>query len=207
MLHPPQPGIVGYVLGGPVVAAAGLIAGAAVVVMLSAVLGGHDPRSPFVRLMLIVCVITGRRPGDYLPPMSPPPETKLAAGPPAITQSDRMPLQFTEYISGEYVTLPVVRAVVAGCPDNSVMSQALRDSPFVCAPFLALTQRPFCPFPSFRRTGCVRWVAALGAWMRMRSGRPVGTCWLGMRHLSPGRRGAARRRAPGTGACARGAGG
>ena len=26
MLHPPQPGIVGYVLGGPVVAAAGLIA-------------------------------------------------------------------------------------------------------------------------------------------------------------------------------------
>jgi hypothetical protein len=73
--------------GGPVVAAAGLIAatvaGAAVVVMLSAMLGGHDPRSPFVRLILIVCVITGRRPGDYLPPMSPPPETKLAAGPPA----------------------------------------------------------------------------------------------------------------------------
>ena len=59
----------------PVVAAAGLIAatvvGAAVVVMLSAVLGGHDPRSPFVRLMLIVCVITGRRPGDYLPPDEP----------------------------------------------------------------------------------------------------------------------------------------
>jgi xanthosine utilization system XapX-like protein len=55
----------------PVVAAAGLIAatvmGAAVVVMLSAVLGGHDPRSPFVRHMLIVCVITGRRPGDYAP--------------------------------------------------------------------------------------------------------------------------------------------
>jgi hypothetical protein len=92
-----------------------------------------------------------------------------------------MPLQLTEYISGEYVTLPVVPAVVAGCPDNSVMSQALRDSPFVCAPFLALIQRPFCPFPSFRRTGCVRWVATLGAWMRMRSGRPIGTCWLGMR--------------------------
>ena len=55
----------------PVVAAAGRIAatvaGAVVVVMLPAVLGGHDPRSPFVRLMLIVCVITGRRPGDYLP--------------------------------------------------------------------------------------------------------------------------------------------
>ncbi len=89
---------VGYVLGGPVVSAPGLIAatvaGTAVVGMLSAVLGGHDPRSPFVHLMLIVCVITGRRPGDYLPPMSPPPETKLAAGhpPPAITQSDRMPL-------------------------------------------------------------------------------------------------------------------
>ncbi len=72
MLHPPQPGArSGYVLGGPVVATAGLIAasvaGAAVVVMLSAIPGGHDPRSPFVRLMLIVCVITGRRPGDYLP--------------------------------------------------------------------------------------------------------------------------------------------
>ena len=67
-----SPGIVGYLLGGPVVAAAGLIAatvvGAAVVAMLSAMLGGHDPRSPFVRLILIVCVITGRRPGDYLPP-------------------------------------------------------------------------------------------------------------------------------------------
>jgi len=57
--------------GGPVVAAAGLIAapvaGAPVVVMLSAMPGGHDPRSPFVRLILIVCVITGHRPGDYLP--------------------------------------------------------------------------------------------------------------------------------------------
>jgi hypothetical protein len=61
------------------------------------------------------------------------------------------------------------------------MSQALRDSPFVCAPFLALTRRLFCPFPSFRRTNCIRWVATLGAWMRMRSGRPIGTCWLGMR--------------------------
>jgi hypothetical protein len=40
-------------------------------VMLSAMLGGHDPRSPFVRLMLIVCVITGRRPRDYLPPDEP----------------------------------------------------------------------------------------------------------------------------------------
>ena len=44
-------GSAGYVLGGPVVAAAGLIAapvvGAAVVVMLPAMLGGHDSRSPF----------------------------------------------------------------------------------------------------------------------------------------------------------------
>ena len=36
--------------------------------MLVAMLGGRDSRSPFVRLMLIICVITGRRPGDYLPP-------------------------------------------------------------------------------------------------------------------------------------------
>ena len=38
MLHPPQPGIAGYVPGGPVVAAveliAAIVAGAAVVVML-----------------------------------------------------------------------------------------------------------------------------------------------------------------------------
>jgi hypothetical protein len=43
---------------------------AAVAVMLSVMLGGRDPRSPFVRLRLIICVITGRRPGDYLPSMS-----------------------------------------------------------------------------------------------------------------------------------------
>lgn len=65
-------GSTGYALGGPVIAAAGLLAaavvGAAVVVMLSAMLGGRDPRSPFDRLMLIICVITGRRPDDYLPP-------------------------------------------------------------------------------------------------------------------------------------------
>ena len=52
------------------------------------VLGGHDPRSPFVRLMLILCVITGRRPGDYLPPMSPP----RAPGPGARCQR-RWPLR------------------------------------------------------------------------------------------------------------------
>jgi hypothetical protein len=62
---------IGYALGGPVVAIAGLIAvavvGAALAVMLSAMLGGRDPRTPFVRLMLVICVITGRRPGEYLP--------------------------------------------------------------------------------------------------------------------------------------------
>jgi hypothetical protein len=67
-------GSIGYVVGGPVVAAAGLIAavglGAAITVTLWAMFGGHDPRSPFVRLMLIICVITGRRPEDYLPPTS-----------------------------------------------------------------------------------------------------------------------------------------
>jgi hypothetical protein len=41
--------------------------GVTLVVILSAMLGGRDPRTPFVRLMLIICVITGRRPEDYLP--------------------------------------------------------------------------------------------------------------------------------------------
>lgn len=66
-------GAVGYVLGGPAVAAAGLVAAAvvacAIVVVLRSVLfGGSDPRSPFVRFMLVTCVLTGRPPGDYLPP-------------------------------------------------------------------------------------------------------------------------------------------
>jgi hypothetical protein len=64
------------VLGGPVAAAAAAsaVVGVVVVVMLSVVLGRRDPRSPFVRLMLIICVITGRRPEDYrvrAPPGSP----------------------------------------------------------------------------------------------------------------------------------------
>jgi hypothetical protein len=46
------------------------IVAAAIVVMLSAMLGGRDPRSPFERLMLVICVITGRRPGDHLPSVS-----------------------------------------------------------------------------------------------------------------------------------------
>jgi hypothetical protein len=62
---------VGFVLGGPVVAVVRLMAfaivGVTLAVILSAMLGGRDPRTPFVRLMLIICVITGRRPGDYLP--------------------------------------------------------------------------------------------------------------------------------------------
>jgi hypothetical protein len=80
------------VLGGPVVAAAGRIAavvvGAAVVVML----GGHDPRSPFVRLMLIVCVISGRRPGEYLPPDEPTAGNEASRGATRNHASDRMPL-------------------------------------------------------------------------------------------------------------------
>jgi hypothetical protein len=64
-------GSIGYVLGAPMVAVAGLtaVAGlvAALAITLWAMFGGHDPRSPFVRLMLVICVMTGRRPGDYLP--------------------------------------------------------------------------------------------------------------------------------------------
>lgn len=62
---------VGYVLRGPVVAAAVLAAvlvACALVVLRSVLLGDSDPRSPFVRFMLLTCVLTGRPPGDYLPP-------------------------------------------------------------------------------------------------------------------------------------------
>jgi hypothetical protein len=64
---------VGYALGGPAVVAAGLaavavVACAIVVVLRSVLFGGSDPRSPFVRFMLLTCVLTGRSPGDYLPP-------------------------------------------------------------------------------------------------------------------------------------------
>jgi hypothetical protein len=31
-------------------------------------LGGGERRSPFTRFMLLVCVLTGRPPGEYLPP-------------------------------------------------------------------------------------------------------------------------------------------
>jgi hypothetical protein len=63
-----------HAFGRPMAAAVGLMAAAVVtavvVVMLVAMLGGRDRRSPFERLALIICVITGRRPGDYLPPAS-----------------------------------------------------------------------------------------------------------------------------------------
>ena len=65
-------GAAGYALGGPAMAAAALaaavIAVCAVIVLRSVLLGGSDPRSPFVRFMLLTCVLTGRPPGDYLPP-------------------------------------------------------------------------------------------------------------------------------------------
>jgi hypothetical protein len=67
-------GAAGYVLRGPAVAAAGLAAAVlvacAIVVLRSVLLGGSDPRSPFVRFMLLTCVLTGRPPGDFLPPDS-----------------------------------------------------------------------------------------------------------------------------------------
>jgi hypothetical protein len=64
-------GSAGYALGGPVLAAAGFMAVvllcAAIAIVLSAMLGRSDLRSPFERLMLLICVVTGRRPRDYLP--------------------------------------------------------------------------------------------------------------------------------------------
>jgi hypothetical protein len=64
-------GSAGYAFGGPVLAifvivAAGVL-GIAAAVVLSAVLSNRDPRSPFERLMLILCVLLSRPPGTYLP--------------------------------------------------------------------------------------------------------------------------------------------
>jgi hypothetical protein len=63
---------VGYLLHGPVAAsvalAAVVLAVCAVAVLRPVLLGDSDPRSPFVRFMLLVCVLIGRPPGDYLPP-------------------------------------------------------------------------------------------------------------------------------------------
>lgn len=47
-------------------AAAAVVACAIVVVLRSVLFGGSDPRSPFVRFMLLTCVLTGRPPGDCL---------------------------------------------------------------------------------------------------------------------------------------------
>jgi hypothetical protein len=62
----------GYVLRGPAMAAAGLaaavIVACVIAVLWSVLLDGRDPRSPFVRFMLLTCVLTGRPPRDYLLP-------------------------------------------------------------------------------------------------------------------------------------------
>lgn len=44
------------------------IVACAAVVLGTVLLGGRERRSPFVRFMLLVCVLTGRPPGEYLPP-------------------------------------------------------------------------------------------------------------------------------------------
>lgn len=51
-----------------VVLAFAVIAACAVIVLRSVLRSGSDPRSPFVRFMLLVCLLTERSPGDYLPP-------------------------------------------------------------------------------------------------------------------------------------------
>jgi hypothetical protein len=68
-------GSAGCAFSGPVFTIFGIIAviaasvtGVAAAVALSAILGSRDHRSPFDRLMLILCVILGRLPGTYLPP-------------------------------------------------------------------------------------------------------------------------------------------
>lgn len=66
-------GGVGYVLRDRAAAAAGVaaavgIAAFAAVLLGAVLLGRRDRRSPFVRFMLLVCVLTGRPPGEYLPP-------------------------------------------------------------------------------------------------------------------------------------------
>ena len=61
--------------------AAIVLAGVTVTILISAMLGRRDPRSPFERLMLVLCVITGRRPKDYLPPA---PQKPLADEEPAV---------------------------------------------------------------------------------------------------------------------------
>lgn len=62
-----------YVLRDRTAAAAGLAAAVlmavcAAVVLVAVLFGAGEHRSPFVRFMLLVCVLIGRPPGEYLPP-------------------------------------------------------------------------------------------------------------------------------------------
>lgn len=66
-------GAAGYAIKGPAMVAAALATAViavlcAVIVLRSVLLSSSDPRSPFVRFMLLACLLTGRSPGDYLPP-------------------------------------------------------------------------------------------------------------------------------------------
>lgn len=51
-----------------VLAVEAMIVACAAVGLGAVLLGGGDQRSPFVRFMLLVCVLTGRPPSEYLPP-------------------------------------------------------------------------------------------------------------------------------------------
>jgi hypothetical protein len=66
-------GSVGYARGGPALALTGLMAVTIVVVIFavisSAMLGRGEARSPFERLVVVLCIFTGRRPKDYLTPV------------------------------------------------------------------------------------------------------------------------------------------
>jgi hypothetical protein len=62
-----------YVLRDRTAAAAGLAAAVVTVacaafILVAVLFGARDRRSPFVRFMLLVCVLTGRAPAEYLPP-------------------------------------------------------------------------------------------------------------------------------------------
>jgi hypothetical protein len=62
----------GYALHGPaaatVLAVVVTVTFAVALVVRSVLLSGSDERSPFVRFMLLSCLLTGRPPADYLPP-------------------------------------------------------------------------------------------------------------------------------------------
>lgn len=64
----PVIGTVGYVLGGSVLAALMVaIVFVVLLVVLLAMLDRRESLSPFQRLVVVVCAITGRSPHDYLP--------------------------------------------------------------------------------------------------------------------------------------------